>query len=243
MQRLMKRPVSVRIPNAREDAVQPAIVLALAGVGMGLGVLLSSLVYRDVPATPAPRSTQRAADDATLRVEPPHASRPVDDTQRAPSPAATDAAAAAAAPVAARDESTRPTPALAETPPPQSAPVDAQHKPARFERGIVAYVRCDGLERKGARFPCPRDRELETRIFTTLAKLPACRQATLGLGQGEVRLEWKDGNAPTIDVRGGNDGASLNERAVSQCVAKALGTTRPKLHSAHWIVAFRFALR
>ena len=265
----MKRPAVVRIPSRAEDEPRAVRVLSLACAGLALGLALSALVRGRSTEGAAPSAMPSAMPAHDREPEAP-ARRRLDETQAAsdaaqPSAASLDAAVAHVAPHEAQSEPARatPTPPPSPTPPPPPTPPQAPTETARpslttnaeatsgrraspalrFERGIVAYVRCEGLERKDTRFPCPRDRELEASVFATLSELTKCGEPDLGRGQGEVRLEWRGTSVPTILVRSSRDEPALSEQAVSRCVATPLNAARPKLHSSHLIVAFRFALR
>lgn len=178
----------------------------------------------------------------------------------APAPATKSPAAVAPAP--------RPIPLVAAAKPPTAAPSSAPREatpvavvsprgkpreddpPAKrklpkrsFEMGVVAYTRCDGLERPGSRYPCPRDRKLEDEVWQTLERLSQCTAADPGRGAAEVRLTLRKAAAPGVDLKPAASGPSLNLRAVSKCAGPKLAQARTRLRSPHAVVSFRFGLK
>jgi hypothetical protein len=122
-----------------------------------------------------------------------------------------------------------------------TATTPPDESPAGFERGVVVYVRCDGIERPERRYPCPRDRKLEQAVWRALAQLPGCPVPT-GEGRGEVRLDFRRGaGAPRLRVRALR--GSLDGAAVEKCVSGTLRALRTRLRPDRMITAFRFALR
>jgi hypothetical protein len=113
---------------------------------------------------------------------------------------------------------------------------------SRLRPGIVAYVRCDGLPLRGGRFPCPRDQELEQRVWHTLHQLEHCDLAREQRGQAEVRFEFGRIGAPTLRVTTVESGG-LDPEVVAKCAGLALAATRTTLRPDRMIVRFRFELR
>jgi len=115
----------------------------------------------------------------------------------------------------------------------------ANASPAQtFKRGHVAYVRCDGLEQHDARFPCPRDRMLEQRVWSLLrGRVPGC---TSGDGRVDVRLEFGPQAAP--EVRISIDDGNATSGDVERCVREGLLATQTSLTPDRMIVSFRFTL-
>ncbi len=142
------------------------------------------------------------------------------------------AEAAASAAVQASTPAPKPEPSAPAT----EAP--SQDAAVAFKRGRVAYVRCEGIERPGERFPCPRDRVLESRVWRMLAaQLPQCLTTP---GIVDVRLEFKRHIVMRIRTR--VDGAGLTGTAVEKCVGRSLRRVRTALAPDRMIVSFRFSL-
>jgi hypothetical protein len=112
----------------------------------------------------------------------------------------------------------------------------------RIARGAIAYLRCDGLphHRQGA--PCPRDRALESAVWSSLQGLAQCRNADPGSGQAELRLTLRRGATPLFDMKPWGNRPSLNFRAVSKCAGPTLTKLRTQQKTQRSIVTFRFGL-
>jgi hypothetical protein len=106
----------------------------------------------------------------------------------------------------------------------------------RLKPGIVAYLRCDGVPQHKGPFPCPRDRDLERRVWHTLRSLERCEPLVDARGASEVRLELTPIRTELHVV-----GGELDRSAVRQCAA-SLTSARTSLQPERMIVAFRFAL-
>lgn len=185
-------------------------------------------------ATPsrAPKpSPATVVKDATLAAVPRTASA---TALGAPAPAPAPAPATAPAVAIASDQP--PAPIVPRTTP--SAPKAA----AKLERGFVAYLHCDGLERPGRRFPCPRDPALEAQVWRILHDLAQCTDDNPGAGSAEVRLTWHGSEPPKIELRSPEPPPSRNLQAVSKCAERAFLGLRPRLRSARLMVSFRFEL-
>jgi hypothetical protein len=117
-----------------------------------------------------------------------------------------------------------------------------QATPLTVEPTTIAYVRCDGLERQGARFPCPRDRLFERRARAVMENLPKCPRASeLEPGELDLRLQlsrW--GGVAEVSVRGAS---SATERVVLACAEPALRELTSTLRSRLAIVSLRFEVR
>jgi hypothetical protein len=109
-------------------------------------------------------------------------------------------------------------------------------------RGAIAYLRCDGLPHHRQGSPCPRDRALESAVWTSLQSLSQCRNADPGSGQAELRLTLRRGATPLFDMKPWGSHPSLNFRAVSKCAGPTLTKLRTLLKTQRSIVTFRFAL-
>jgi hypothetical protein len=114
--------------------------------------------------------------------------------------------------------------------------------PRHFERGVVAYLRCDGLERHSKRFSCPRDRRLEASVWQALETLPQCRNFDPGAGQAELRLTIRKGGPMQVEMDALPPAHGLNLRAVIKCTGPSLVKLRSHLRTARTIVTFRFGL-
>ncbi len=225
-----RRRTVVRLSRPQADRPRPLQLIAIAIVAGALGVGVAWLNARSMPATQA----ERAAPRARPRPETPHT---VPAQAKSPLPQTPQPAQQIAQPRAA-----------AVSPPPTAALVAATAnttpttKPAALVRGFVAYLRCDGLERRGRRFPCPRDPALEAAVWRDLAALPGCTHVALGQGPFEARLGFLGAGAPTVDLRGTAETA-LHLDAVRQCVADRLTRNRTRLGSPRLVVAFHAELR
>ena len=187
-----------------------------------------------IAAKPAPL-TAAAAPIAAKSVPPAVAVEAI-----APAKSAPPAAASAAAPPAAA-----PAKVSAANPPAVSSSANAakRHTPRyAFEQGLIAYVRCDGEERRGARFPCPRDRKLEEQVWQTLEGLTTC-DADPGRGSAEVRLTLRKAQIHGVEWKPSTAGPSLNLRAVAKCAGAKLADTRTHLKAPEGLVSFRFSLK
>jgi hypothetical protein len=112
----------------------------------------------------------------------------------------------------------------------------------QFVQVVVAYLRCDGLERQKRRFPCPRDRRFEANVWSTLQELTRCKNVDPGVGQAELRLTLHGRQPLTFEFAAPPNGRSLNLRAVSQCTSRRLPKLRARLRTEHGLVTFRFGL-
>ncbi len=167
-----------------------------------------------------------------------------------PSPSAQAAARAALATAAAAIDKANPDVEPAQVAAAAAPGVTATSSPdapalpvgsPKLSRGVVAYLRCDGVERPGERFPCPRDRALEERVWNSLSSLERCT-ADLAPGQGETRLMFRGGSPAKVSWRVPK-GSGLNLRSVSKCVDSQLANTRSALRSRRLLVAFHFSMQ
>jgi hypothetical protein len=131
-----------------------------------------------------------------------------------------------------------PAPAIVATPAPA-----APRSVTKLARGFVAYLHCDGLERPGRRYPCPRDPALEAQVWRILQSLAHCRDDKPGAGSAELRLTWHGWEPAKIELRSPEPPPSLNLQAVTKCAEPALSALRSRLRSPRLMVSFRFALR
>jgi hypothetical protein len=112
----------------------------------------------------------------------------------------------------------------------------------RVARGAIAYLRCDGLPRHRQGTACPRDRALESAVWSSLQGLAQCRNADPGSGQAELRLTLRRGATPLFDMKPWGNRPSLNFRAVSKCAGPTLTKLRTQQKTQRSIVTFRFGL-
>jgi hypothetical protein len=188
-------------------------------------------------APPAPAAAAARPKVAAVTQPPPASEPKLQPTSLAVAAKPAAAAPASAERAAAPDVSARDKAREDETPAKRKLPKRS------FEMGVVAYTRCDGLERPGARYPCPRDRKLEDEVWQTLERLSQCTAADPGRGAAEVRLTLRRAAAPGVDLKPATSGPSLNLRAVSKCAGPKLAQTRSRLRSPHAVVSFRFGLK
>jgi hypothetical protein len=249
MQVQMAEPTAISGLGERADQVHvPQLIgIALASACMGLGLVYalarpvhasqptqtSMSTALDEPSIAEPDATplkkpKAAANRSTAAVTSSHAGHaalPVSEHARAR--AAARAAATAHAVVIKRS----------------SVPTNKRLADRRVQRGAINYVRCDGLERHRQGTPCPRDRALEAAVWSSLQALPQCRNADPGWGEAELRLTWRRGTAPQLDLKpSAGDRGTLNWRAVSKCAGPTLTKlrTHPKMQRS--VVTFRFGL-
>lgn len=232
----------------------------------------SAIPTRSVSATrglPPPTSAAvekpaaRSADVAAKQTPPAATSTPIVAKPAPPTAAAAPIAAKPAPPTAAvvAPIAAKPAPAVASAvTPPAAAPTKAapgNPQPSassstnsakrrtpkyEFEQGVFAYVRCDGEERRGARFPCPRDRKLEELVWSTLESLTTC-ETDPGRGSAEVRLTLRKDKIHGVEWKPSTSGPSLNLRAVAKCAGAKLADARTRLKAPEGLVSFRFSLK
>lgn len=225
MEQPVRRLVS-RAP-AHADRLAPLALTVIALAAFACGIALAFAVQRGEAKSEAPTPAAPRRERTT-----PNASA-ANRTPQPPSPAARDAGARAA---------------VTPIPEPPSTPVDAA--PARRRRtlvpGVVAYVQCKGAGRTTGRFPCPRDRALETEVWRALDGLTRCTGDDPGHGRLEARLTLQRDAPARIELRAQdtpNHAAGLDVRAVSKCAAPLLAHMRSTLPTPTFVAAFRFELR
>ncbi len=108
------------------------------------------------------------------------------------------------------------------------------------ERGRLAYLQCPGAE--GADGRCPRDRELEARVWTILDELPGCPQAPQVEGTGDLRLHLRGDEPTTLRFRDWGE-APLPLGPLSACLGPPIEGLRTQLGARAVVVSFRFRLR
>ena len=271
MQPEMARERTIQVANPEADQARPEAIAIIAIAAWGLGIVLTLGLARVMPAIAgsdaASDSVGRAAVAHAARAQLPVASAipthgvkaPRDiDSVPAPSVPAAPVARRAPEPIAAT-QAARPTPVAAQPPPaaapkpaitpaaPAAAPLAAsaaKHRtPKReLEQGVIAYVRCDGAEQRGARFPCPRDRKLEEQVWRTLDVLTTC-DTDPGRGGAELRLTLRRSQIHAVEWKPSAPGPGLNLRAVSKCTGAKLADARTRLKAPEGLVSFRFSLK
>jgi hypothetical protein len=267
MQRLMPNDGVIHSVTVSRDQVHVAqlVCIALLGASLGLGLVNVSVRLSNPAETTvsAARSLPVQAAATTYpeapQVQPAQISEQKPVTHTVPAQARAVALAAPAEPSRVprvSEPATRSTlSASAPLPPPAS--VDAKRAsaaisgsgkpnkrltPRQFEYGLVVYLRCDGLQHRNNRVPCPRDLKLETRVWQTLRSLPQCREADPGFGQAELRLTLHQKAGTEFVIERAPTGRSLNLRAVSQCTGHGLTKLRSRLRTPIAVVMFRFGL-
>jgi hypothetical protein len=180
-----------------------------------------------VTGEPAIRAAEQAA--APPAAEPPLAAEPPRPEPARATPPAEPRGQAAVAVDARRD-------VPGAEPPSRATSTTDPFADQRLKPGIVAYLRCDGVPQRKGPFPCPRDRDLEQRVWHTLRSLERCEPLIDARGASEVRLELTPIRTELHVV-----GGELDRSAVRQCAA-GLTSARTSLRPERMIVAFRFAL-
>ncbi len=108
-----------------------------------------------------------------------------------------------------------------------------------FERGRLAYIACPGVE--GADGRCPRDRELESRVWAVLEGLGNCPDwPSRAYGTGDVRLHLRPDGA-TLRFRDWGE-APLPLGPLRACLAPAVEGLRTTIPADPVVVSFRFRL-
>lgn len=264
----MAKARTIRLADPRADRPHTEALTTIASGALSLGLVLALGVAKALPEREA-AETSGSAVTAVAVTASARTARPAPQPSAAPKPHPTATATTKPAPPitpAAPTRAAAPEPpkrAAADAPlaaAPKPAPVAAVRSPrgkARddetpakrkfpkrsFEMGVVAYTRCDGLERPGSRYPCPRDRRLESEVWQTLERLSHCTAADPGRGAAEVRLTLHKAAAPGVELKPATRGRSLNLRAVSKCAGPKLAQARTRLRSPHAVVSFRFGLK
>lgn len=227
-------------------ALLAAIWLA-AGFGL---VQLSAAPTRDLTLTNAPTPppqhpraqsnspTRRATTAPQPSAKTGGTAAPSSDTQATAEPQAARAGARATSTSSAAGTS-----AAAATP--TSAGTSAAAAPRlRFVQRNVAYLRCDGAQVRRGRFPCPRDRALEQRVWRVLQTAAQC-PGIQALPAGELRLDWKPGRAVRLSAWEERAAGRRRQRRSSwlRCLSPSLQDVQSRIRARRLIVAFRFALQ
>jgi hypothetical protein len=164
-------------------------------------------------------------------------------------PATVPTPEAALPPVRARDEARAPIAPIAAAPETSSAATmpaardgSAASRALRITPTTVAYVRCDGLERPGTRFPCPRDRPLEQRAQAIVTALPSCL-ATGQLRRGELEVRLALSPVGAVSLREVRARPPVTQEAISACIEPAVRGLTTTLQPQLGIVVLRFEVR
>jgi len=245
----------VDVGSHREDQPRTVLLVPLALLTLGLGVWLGARLVapttgEPTKATSDPQAVAHTAPQAEGR----DASAPAPSVAHAREAATRDAGAARAlattdASAAAEAVATaQPQPdvvdaprAVADAPVPEleaDLPA-ATHGRRALLPGRVAYLRCDGLATRNARYPCPRDRAFERAVWHALGGLRDC--AAVAEGPLELRVEIARGARPSFEMRGPDD-ARGQARAASACTAEALAPLQSALVPIRMVVSFSFEL-
>jgi hypothetical protein len=243
----------VSVPDVATDrphllgAAAVAVVALSAGLASAYGLRDGCAstpeldgVQRSAAGASAPPSQPAIAAPQPAIAAPQHTPQPTPAAPQ-PTPAAPQPATAAkAAPTALPAPEATPTlePVAAQPQASQPAALEAAAA-ARFDRGYVAYLRCDGVPQVAGPFPCPRDLVLERRVWRALSALEHCPLAPEQRGAADIRIEFTRarGRGEWLVASG-----ALDRDAVSRCVGSELAGVGTSLHPTRMIVSFRFAL-
>lgn len=125
---------------------------------------------------------------------------------------------------------------------PGSSPPGADTPGERATRvvpGRMAYLRCDGAERPGARYPCPRDEVLEGKVWAAIEALPDCDLALPADADLDLRLEFRGGRQTEADLRGGD---AAGRRAVAACLPGLSEGLQTRVAATRMVASFKFRL-
>lgn len=149
--------------------------------------------------------------------------------------------AAAAGDVAAGDPTATESAESESAWPPEERP--SPSRPRTVRRGRVAYLRCDGVRRRGGRFPCPRDDALEATVWSVVEGLIRCEGGPVGAGHADVKLDYPGHGAPEVHWRDtfADDVVRLDRDEVIRCLEPGLVQTRQSLGAERLLVSFRFS--
>jgi len=225
------------LPPAADEATEPPPRHPAAPETPRLAGGLATTGVAPAPKGPGDAPTA-ASPPATAGEKSPSSGLPAD----LPASTAPARTAPQQAPVANLATSALPHPAPTAEPGRAAVASKRRAKPI-FEPGVVAYVRCEGLEQRGSRFPCPRDRKLEEHVWHALAQLADCTDPELGRGSAELRLTLAKSRTHAVDFRSSAVGPSLNLRALTKCAGGKLANARTSLKAPHAVVSFRFGLK
>lgn len=219
----------IRRPSASLTRRLPFTLPLIGAAGLGLGLLLvwSSL------GVPHPMS--REPDTFSPR-------------SRASAPSAAGApGGGTAAPVELHGPAMPvPPEAAAEVSPPDAGPLPPGEPPPpqlSVFPGRLAYTQCVGLERPGAAFPCPRDRQLEAAAWRILMSLPECADPPLSPGAADVRLRFSGNASPEVLVRPLRGQEPLDPDALLACTGDRFAELRTSLRSRRVVVSIRLKLQ
>lgn len=217
----MSAEARVSRPAEGADRFRPARALAAASIGLAAGLFATWLA----------RSDERAAPSTTAMPAP------------EPPAATLDAESAAQDALAAEATTAVADAAVADAAVAHAAPLA---QAAAWKRsvtlGTVAYLRCDGVELRSGRFPCPRDQALEAAGWRALEALASCRDADPGAGALEVRLDLAGHEVVDARYLCGEE-TGLDAAAIERCVDGTLRELRTELQPDRMIVSFRLELR
>jgi hypothetical protein len=222
----------LRIPEPDADRPRVGGVALAALVPFVLGVFLvrATLDRQDAPASDepvaSPDPSREDAPDEYPSVQPAGPDHPPDDLGAEIEQAddAQDTQDAQDAP--AQDEATMDGP----------APL-----PRRVGLGRVAYLACEGVPPQSGPFPCPRDRDLEARVWATLEALPECPTMPTEVGPGDLRLTFTRGAPVEITARDRGP-ESLSHDALIACLEEPLADLTTSIRADELLVSFHFAL-
>jgi hypothetical protein len=246
----------IELPDLERDRPRPWLVLAVALSAASAGLAAAYGLTRPQPSQPSAGSaaqpnvpSERRSADAS-----PADASTTDASAAEVRIVATRAPLDAGHVAPAREEVAREPPEVvpatetgAPTTEVTAGPTEVTAAPTevtapRVRRGFVAYAHCDGLPLGPGRFPCPRDLELEQRVFRILDQLAQCAPLQGQRGEGEIRLEFGREGIATLKM-GRRERNGPDPKAVGNCAGRALRGVRTRLQPDRMLVRFRFELQ
>jgi hypothetical protein len=236
------------LPDRDADRPRPVGLLAVALAALCAGLALSQSLSRLEPRRPTssdkavarPSRSSGGQNDASVAV----ATKAIDTATRAAATLGADQSAAIATRAPETPDAGQNTARLSPPAAAERLELDRPQAqgPAHLQRGIIAYLRCDGIPQLPGRIPCPRDLAFEQQVWRALHELERCQLTAMQRGQAEVRLVLgRSGYEGTRVYTPSQDG--LDPATVTKCAGRALSSVRTTLRPERMIVRFLFELR
>lgn len=245
-------------PDPEEDRLRPGkiMLIGVLGFAVGFGIIwlregghrLATVFHED----DAPALNPAAHEEAAARL-----AAPDDEAAREETDVAENAVDAAVAPALDTLSAIHTDSPLANavgsagTPGPSTGIQNAASAPAApvsthvgaFERGRIAYLRCEGMP--GGDEDCPRDSAMEDEVWRVLETLPRCATPPTGSGDGDVRLEFTRGGSTDVSIRARAEDRAphLDGARILDCVAGQLSHVQTSIRASRVITSFRFRMQ